>query len=86
MTEPLAGLGGKPIIGQETANTRFVGRIVVELFEGPYISSDAHGLVMQVGPSAQSGLSQLELLKRIVAALPDGAVRFEKALASREHQ
>lgn len=86
MAEPLAGLGGKPIIGQETANKHFVGRIVVELFEGPYIPSDAHGLVMQISPSAQSELSQLELLKRIASALPDSAVRLEKAIASREHQ
>ncbi len=78
MEQPLKGLGGKPIIGTESADNHFVGRIVVELFEGPYIRSDAHGLAMQVSPSIASGLSQVELLKRIAAALPDRIDTYPK--------
>lgn len=67
---PLAGTGGKPLIGKESPGHRYVGRVIVELYEGPDIRSDADGLVMIISPSLTSSLSQQDLLKRIAAALP----------------
>jgi hypothetical protein len=79
MAGPFAGFGGKPIIGKEGPNQHFVGRVVVELFEGPGIESDAHGLALIINPSLESTLSQHDLLKRIAAALPGRIVINEKA-------
>jgi len=42
---PLKGFHGKPIVGEEIPEeNRYLGRIIVELYESPHISSDANGL------------------------------------------
>ena len=70
MSGPLAGFGGKPILGKERPDHHFIGRVVIELYEGSSITSDANGLVMSINPAIGSSLSQGELLQRIAAALP----------------
>ena len=70
MAGPLAGWGGKPILGIESDEQRYVGRIVIELYEGSGITSDANGLVFSVSPALRANISQHELLKRFAAALP----------------
>jgi hypothetical protein len=79
MSGPFSGLGGKPVIGQETSDHRFVGRVVIELFEGQHIDSDADGLALIINPAPGSGLSQRDLLKRISDALPGRVALFEKS-------
>ncbi len=83
MSSPLAGMGGKPIIGVETPGVHFVGRVVIELFEGSGITSDANGLMFIINPGLGSGIDSEELLKRIAAALPG---RISKSAAGFERQ
>lgn len=33
MSNPLAGTGGKPILGREGPDNHFVGGVIIELFE-----------------------------------------------------
>lgn len=50
--DPLKGFHGKPIVGEEIpGETRYLGRIIVELYEAPDISSDANGLAFTVDPA-----------------------------------
>lgn len=78
MSDSLTGMGGKPMLGREGPDKHFVGRVIIELFEGPNIDSDAHGFVMSISPALTSSLSQQELLKRIAAALPDRVALRER--------
>lgn len=82
MSSPLAGTGGKPIIGVESPTMHFVGRVIIELFEGPGVTSDANGLVLSISPGLGTAIDQEALLKRIAAALPARipklAAQFEK--------
>lgn len=84
MSGPLAGFGGKPILSKETPDRRFIGRIIVELYEGPNTPSDAHGLVLSISPARGSNISQDDLLKRIATALPVRVSIRKKALDSKE--
>jgi len=69
--DPLKGFYGKPIVGEEIpGENRYLGRIIVELYESPLISSDANGLAFTTDPAHQAGISAAELLERIAAALP----------------
>lgn len=79
MAGPLAGFEGKPMLSSERPGKRFIGRIIVELYEGSYIEDDAHGLVMSLNPAIGVDISQGELLKRIAAALPGRATIREKS-------
>ena len=83
MSNPLAGTGGKPILGTETPNKHFVGRVVIELFEGQHLESDADGLVLSISPGLGMNLASEELLKRIATALP---ARIPKLAAAFEQQ
>lgn len=83
MSSPLAGTGGKPLIGVETPDSHFVGRVIIELFEGPYITSDTNGLHLSISPGLESDIDSEELLKRIAAALP---LRIPKLAAGFERQ
>lgn len=67
---PLAGWGGKPIVGSESEDTHFVGRIVLELFEGPHITSDANGLAFIINPGIGTDIDSEALVKRIADAFP----------------
>jgi hypothetical protein len=78
---PLAGMGGKPILGKESASQTFVGRIVLELFESPYITSDANGFALIVGTGLRSGIKNEELARRVATALTtraEGELRLEE--------
>jgi len=83
MSNPLAGTGGKPIIGTESPSKHFVGRVVIELFEGQHLESDADGLVLSISPGLGTAIDQEALLKRIAAALP---ARIPKLAAAFEQQ
>lgn len=83
MSNPLAGTGGKPLIGRETPTQHFVGRVIVELFEGPDITSDANGLVFSIGAGLDADIDDEELLRRISAALP---LRIPKLAAAFERK
>lgn len=83
MSSPLAGTGGKPLIGRETPTHRFIGRVIVELFEGPEIFSDANGLCFIISPGLDADVDDEELLKRIAAALP---LRIPKMAAAFERK
>lgn len=78
MPSPLAGKGGIPILGKEDSDKHFVGRVVLDLFEGPKIRNDAAGLAMVIGPAITSNLSQQDLLKRIATALSDSIALQER--------
>jgi hypothetical protein len=83
MSSPLAGTGGKPIIGVETPGMHFVGCVVIELFEGSSIISDGNGLVLSINPGIGTGIDPEDLLKRIAAAL---SARIPKLAAGFERQ
>jgi hypothetical protein len=70
MSGPLAGFGGKPILGSEDNEKRYIGRIVIELYESPGIRSDGDGLVFSISPAEKVDISQDALLRRFAAALP----------------
>lgn len=78
---PLARVGGKPILGKESSDQVFLGRIVMELFESPYITSDANGFALIVGTGLRTDIKNEELAKRIAVALP---IRAEEELRVEE--
>ena len=84
MSSPLAGWGGMPILGGEGPDNHFVGRLVIELYEGPH-TSDTNGLVFSVSPGAEVDITQYELLKRFAAALPARVVK-EAAMEERKRK
>ena len=73
MAGPLAGWGGKPILGKESDGQHYIGRIVIELYEN---TSDANGLVFSVSPAFGEAITPYELLKRFAAALPDRVAKM----------
>lgn len=82
-SHPLAGWGGKPIVGKESEDTHFVGRIVLELFEGPHIASDANGIAFIINPAIGTHIDSEALVKRIAAAFP---AFVERAIAAEERK
>jgi len=80
---PLAGMGGKPLVGIPTSNQTFVGRIIIELFENSQASADANGKVvadasgmaLSVSLGLGSSTTKAELVQRISAAFPVRATR-----------
>lgn len=66
--DPLQNYYGKPLIGEAGPSMKYVGRLIIELYEQPY-SSDANSLVLAFDPAP--GESQGDLVKRIAAALPE---------------
>jgi hypothetical protein len=66
--DPLQNHYGKPLIGVVFPSMKYVGRLIIELYEQPG-SSDANSLVLGMDPAP--GESQADLVKRIAAALPE---------------
>jgi hypothetical protein len=81
MSSPLAESSGKPIIGAETPGMHFVGRAVIELYEGSGIMSDANGLMFIIIPGLGSGIDAEALIKRIAAALPARIPKWPQVLS-----
>lgn len=67
--DPLENFYGKPLISQELSGTKYLGRLVIELYESPG-ASDADGLAYTIDPAHNVNIDEKTLLKRIVDALP----------------
>ena len=66
VADPLEGFQGQPIVSLVGPNQRYLGRVVVELYETPN-SSDVNQLAFTI--DAANGVDSSDLLKRIAAAL-----------------
>lgn len=75
---PLAGVGGKPLIGVPSSNQIFVGRIIIELFENTQstveqskqVEADASSIALSVSPGLGTNTTKTELLQRLAASFP----------------
>ncbi len=65
--DPLAGFHGQPLVSDGGADSHYVGRVILELWEGPS-QNDANGLAYAVDPAV--GADSAHLLTRIANALP----------------
>ena len=66
--DPLENLYGKPMISQENPDTRYLGRVIIELYESPG-ASDAAGLAYTIDPASGTNIDEKTLIKRIADAL-----------------
>jgi len=73
----LSGSEGKPIISQAGPGARYLGRVVIELWDHPDHpdKTGAATLAYQVDLGAGSPLNQVELLDRASQAFP---IRFQR--------
>lgn len=92
-TSPLAGTGGKPLVGVLRPNQTFVGRIIIELFEdaqGEKVTDvnvqaavDANGIALSVSPGLGSNTTKAELLQRLAISFP---IRAEREIQSEDRR
>lgn len=69
-SDPLAEYHGKPLVGVSSSHSRYLGRVVVELYESPLHDSASDGLVFSADLGLNVGIDYNELLRRVAAALP----------------
>lgn len=74
--DPLADYHGKPLISQASPRCKYLGRIIVELWEQPGFS-DAQSIALSVQGTESVGTA--ELLQRIAEALPIRAAKISLA-------
>ncbi len=78
--DPLAAFRGKPVISGGGANRKYIGRVIVELWElvpqsgqtSPVVIDDVDGIAIRADatPSATASGDHAALLDRVAAALP----------------
>ena len=66
-TDPLQGYYGRPLTSGLPSH-KYIGRVIVELWEPPSGVNDANGLTFRF--SAAGGIKPADVLKRVAAALP----------------
>lgn len=75
--DPLVSYIGKPVISDAGPNQKYIGRVIVELWElvpqngqtTPVVVNDVDGIAVSTDATASGG-HHAELLDRVVAALP----------------
>lgn len=65
--DPLAQIHGKPMISDASSSRRYLGRIMIELYESEGHADDQM-LAYTVDPALEAGLSHDTLAKRIAQA------------------
>lgn len=73
-TNPLNGFEGKPIISQ-AGQTKYLGRVVIELWESPDPSDSLGAKGLAYVSDAATGVDWRDLLRRVAAALPSRIAR-----------
>jgi hypothetical protein len=66
-SDPLAAHYGKPLISEASTHVRYLGRVVIELYESEGIT-DEMGLAYTIDPASDTGLDAATLAKRISEA------------------
>lgn len=66
-SDPLAAHYGKPIVSGASTHVRYLGRVVIELYESEGIT-DEMGLAYTIDPASDAGLDAATLAKRISEA------------------
>jgi hypothetical protein len=66
--DPMQNVYGKPMISEEHPHTRYLGRVVIELYESPG-ASDVNGLAYTIDPASGVNIDEKTLIKRIADAL-----------------
>jgi len=80
VADPLAAYAGRPIISGAVSNRKYIGRVIVELWElvpqsgqtSPVVIDDVDGIAISADatPSATASGDHATLLDRVAAALP----------------
>ena len=65
--DPLAAYYGKPLISGASTHVRYLGRVVIELYESEG-ATDEMGLAYSIDPASDGGLDAATLAKRISEA------------------
>ncbi len=65
--DPLAAHYGKPLISGASTHARYLGRVVIELYESEG-ATDEMGLAYSIDPASDAGLDAATLAKRISEA------------------
>ena len=65
--DPLAAHHGKPLISGASTHVRYLGRVVIELYESEG-TTDEMGLAYTIDPASDAGLDAATLVKRISEA------------------
>lgn len=66
MGDPLSGYRGEPILGKQGPNARYLGRVIVELWEINSTKNDSYNIAISAGAVDEDNST---LIERIAAAL-----------------
>lgn len=80
--DPLSGYQGKPILGQQGPNARYLGRVIVELWEIKDAKNDSYNIAISSGAVDRDNATLIEriavaLSARVQAAKAQGKRLFE---------
>lgn len=78
-SDPLQEVYGKPMVGMEMPGNRYLGRVVVELYESTdAFQSDDMNIVYSVDPAHGANIEAKALVKRVADALHARIARNSK--------
>ncbi len=80
--DPLSGYQGRPILGQQGPNARYLGRVIVELWETQNTMNDSYNIAISSGAVDEDNATLIEriagaLVTRVQAAKNQGKRLFE---------
>jgi hypothetical protein len=77
--DPLASVYGKPMIGVETPGLRFLGRVIIELYESTdRPEPDDRNIVCSIDKAEGVNISSKTLLQRIATAFATRVAKTTK--------
>jgi hypothetical protein len=82
MGDPLSGYQGRPILGQQGPNAKYLGRVIVELWETNSTTNDSNNIAVSAGAVDEDNATFIEriaaaLSERVQAAKAQGKRLFE---------
>ncbi|QBD82612.1 hypothetical protein EPA93_44270 [Ktedonosporobacter rubrisoli] len=76
---PLASVHGKPMIGMEMPGLRYLGRVIIELYETTdKVEPDDRNLVTSVDTAQDVNISSKTLLQRVASAISTQVAKTTK--------
>lgn len=78
LADPLTAFHGKPLVGVASQENRYLGRIVIEVYESDQHASVADGLAFTVDLADGVGIDHQALMARVAQGFPERIARLPK--------
>ncbi|HLG64911.1 MAG TPA: hypothetical protein VKY19_23425 [Ktedonosporobacter sp.] len=78
VADPLTAFHGKPLVGVASQEHRYMGRIVIEVYESDQYASVADSLAFTVDLAEGVGIDHQELMVRVAQGFPERIARLPR--------